>query len=731
MKACSKLTSATEQGSCKTSAQAKAAATMGLESVSALEFAQFTDGGADSEVAMQAKACAEAGTTFSACDFQGKFDSAASTDSSTLSSDVKATSARSNGRDAARNLIKQNLKSCSQSTNSAGSSRSVAEIISCSQGIESSTYNMLENSTRTDKSQRDAIREIAAERMKSCMSLSSASSTDCKTKALAVMQTYSTDTLTAADLTDALLVALSRVYTNVYGAIGGVGCSFADKAICFSDAANLATVYGSSSDRSAIDLGFNALRKTADTWCSCEDTSSNATECEVQAKAQYVQLGGNPAEWETTQRDQARDLATGYCNGNLTTIFRMNSTDLVFTLAAACSTLDTTAVNTAFLAYVATIDSALNGYAVSDPWEETSTTCKMKYRVELGSSTMTIDALTATLQEHTLSVGSATRRSTTTASTSTSQTTSECTDTCTIATPTSSPTTSAPTTSSPTTSTPTTSGPTTSGPTTSATTATTTVVSYKLSGLTTSQLDASTPSGQALRGAMIDAFANSTGLATSTVSITSVTAYTRRAGVTVGFTVTGVTVDVTAVNAAMTDTSSSGFGQLFVAAAAAAGQTVSLPTVESLTIVDSSSSSEVFPVWAIFLTVFMVIMIVLAILVFLWQRNRVQADMAKFKDQSRKADIENAQKTIASPGVPTTKAEVPQAPRDPEEFCDCFDAVQPPLSGATFDAVQQESIGAGANDQLSAESVSMEMEGVNEMAGSMGNSRKFVKIPVG
>ena len=133
----------------------------------------------------------------------------------------------------------------------------------------------------------------------------------------------------------------------------------------------------------------------------------------------------------------------------------------------------------------------------------------------------------------------------------------------------------------------------------------------------------------------------------------------------------------------------------------------------------------------------MVIMIVLAILVFLWQRNRVEAaerDIAKFKDQSREADLENAQKTIASPGIPTTKAEAPQGPRDPEVFCESFDAVQPPLSGATFDAVQQESIsnqpkvkclthlhatGAGANDQLSAESVSIEMEGVYEMAGSM------------
>merc|ERR1712086_490639 len=68
----------------------------------------------------------------------------------------------------------------------------------------------------------------------------------------------------------------------------------------------------------------------------------------------------------------------------------------------------------------------------------------------------------------------------------------------------------------------------------------------------------------------------------------------RRAGVTVDFTVTGVSVDVTAVNAAMTDTSSSGFGQLFVAAAAAAGQTVSVPTVEAMTIASTSQILVVY-----------------------------------------------------------------------------------------------------------------------------------------
>ena len=133
----------------------------------------------------------------------------------------------------------------------------------------------------------------------------------------------------------------------------------------------------------------------------------------------------------------------------------------------------------------------------------------------------------------------------------------------------------------------------------------------------------------------------------------------------------------------------------------------------------------------------MVIMIVLAILVFLWQRNRVEAaerDIAKFKDQSREADLENAQKTIASPGIPTTKAEAPQGPRDPEDFCESYDDVQPPLSGAMSNQPKVKcpthldasgSSTSEVNDLLSTESVSIEMEGVNEMDGSMGNSRNL------
>jgi len=324
---------------------------------------------------------------------------------------------------------------------------------------------------------------------------------------------------------------------------------------------------------------------------------------------------------------------------------------------------------------------------------------------------------------------------------------------------------------------------------------------------------------------MINAFASSADLDESTISITSVTAYTRRAGVTVDFTVTGVSADMTAVNAAMTDTSSSGFGQLFVAAATAAGQTVSLPTVEAMTIASTSQilvlyhlntlepndftasttrgtalrtaavdafdqvqdqadssqftlgsvsgtrrsgveltfvinagvavdinslnaamtstgatgfaqvfytkataagqvismpivtfvrwyysasngdSSDAFPVWGIFFIVSMVIMIVLAILVFLWQRNRAaeaaERDSAKFKDESKKAGIENAQKTIA-PGIPTTKAEEPRWGRDPEVFGESFDERQPPLSGATTREVSDSEICDSESAQVEA-----------------------------
>jgi len=381
-------------------------------------------------------------------------------------------------------------------------------------------------------------------------------------------------------------------------------------------------------------LGLNALREAAETWCSCEDVfGSNSSECEVQAKAQYEVLGGNPAEWDATEQAQARDIANGLFTGDTTKVFRMNSTDLIFRLGARCSTLDLTAAHNAFLAFVTSVNSNLVGYNISAPWESNAI-CQMKYRVELKSVDMTIDALTSTLQAHTMTVTSTTRRSTITASTSTSQTTSLCTVMCTIA---------------------------TSAPTNVDTTLTTFVV-YHLSNFGPTDFSASTTRGSVLRTSAVEAFDQVQDQANSSQFMLGSVSGTRRSGVELTFVITGIgVVNITSLNIAITNTGSSGFAQVFFTKATAAGQTVSLPVVTFVrwyyTQYTSGDSSDAFPVWVIFFIVFIVVMIALAILVFFVQRNRAadDADTRKLKKESKDADIEKARHT--SPGIPTTIAQ--------------------------------------------------------------------------
>merc|ERR1712166_279534 len=109
---------------------------------------------------------------------------------------------------------------------------------------------------------------------------------------------------------------------------------------------------------------------------------------------------------------------------------------------------------------------------------------------------------------------------------------------------------------------------------------------------------------------------------------------TRRSGVELTFVINaGVAVDINSLNAAMTSTGTSGFAQVFYTKATAAGQVVSMPTVTFVrwyySDANNGDSSDAFPVWAIFFTVFMAIVIVLAILVFLWQRNRAAKSQAE------------------------------------------------------------------------------------------------------
>jgi hypothetical protein len=353
-------------------------------------------------------------------------DDATPTGATTNASEVVST------RTGANALIKQNLEACQSSTTSAGAARTASEIESCSQTMTTSAFGLMESSNRMNSVIRDSRRKIASEQMQVCMQQTGENATLCATKAKALMQNFSSSSISDTDVEDSLLLARAKLYSNAQGSdVGGIGCS--DANACIELAVSQSADYGGNPNASRIELGFNALREAAEIWCSCEDSfGSNASECEVQAKAQYVELGGNPADWDATEQAQARDVATGVFAVNPSIIFRMNSTDLIFRLEAGCSTLDTTAAHTAFLAFVTSINSNLVGYNVSAPWENNAT-CQMTYQVDHNNADMTMDALTSTLQAYTMTATSTTRRSTITASTSTSQTASLCTEVCTIA----------------------------------------------------------------------------------------------------------------------------------------------------------------------------------------------------------------------------------------------------------------------------------------------------------
>ena len=89
------------------------------------------------------------------------------------------------------------------------------------------------------------------------------------------------------------------------GSVGGSGCEAADRDTCLSNAATALAGYGGSAQAMKIEMGFNALRKSGDVWCTCRDTDSAELQCEAEALSQYLQLGGNPAEWQAFDRQIA------------------------------------------------------------------------------------------------------------------------------------------------------------------------------------------------------------------------------------------------------------------------------------------------------------------------------------------------------------------------------------------------------------------------------------------
>jgi hypothetical protein len=134
----------------------------------------------------------------------------------------------------------------------------------------------------------------------------------------------------------------------------------------------------------------------------------------------------------------------------------------------------------------------------------------------------------------------------------------------------------------------------TAAPTTNPTTAddTVTTLVYSMSGFTTEDFDPSTTKGQSMRTSAVNALIESaSGIEAGQVTIGDVTAADRRtgSGVHISFVITGSgNLDLTAVNAAMTDAGANGFVQAFIRIAESYGYTVA---VFVTTLVSTSTST--------------------------------------------------------------------------------------------------------------------------------------------
>ena len=164
-----------------------------------------------------------------------------------------------------------------------------------------------------------------------------------------------------------------------------------------------------------IVMGFNVLREAAETWASCAISSRSfgAVDCQVQARAQYEGMGGNPAEWDSFDRTYAQDVAKGIYDAanshydafarrrapgtrsreHVLLAAREETIDVVFRVEAACSAINTDTFNTDVVQAVAEIDSGLIVNSVSAPWAAATFECQMKYRIKKGTSTMTVAEL--------------------------------------------------------------------------------------------------------------------------------------------------------------------------------------------------------------------------------------------------------------------------------------------------------------------------------------------------
>eukprot|EP00656_Telonema_subtile_P055494 TRINITY_DN8611_c0_g1_i1.p1 TRINITY_DN8611_c0_g1~~TRINITY_DN8611_c0_g1_i1.p1 ORF type:complete len:394 (+),score=98.67 TRINITY_DN8611_c0_g1_i1:739-1920(+) len=258
-------------------------------------------------------------------------------------------------------------------------------------------------------------RQLAAERMEACMSISGSTTASCKGSAKTLMQQYSSATVTDQDIEDALLLYRSDLYDLVYNPLL-TACNqtnFTKHKTCIDTANNRSISTGGSVTQSDVETSLNALRKSASLWCSCRDSGTDESTCKQLAKTLYSDLAGSGDDWEQTTFNHAEALATAYCAGELTKIERTGVVEFVAVFPVDCTKLDPKKIIGTIEQKILAIDPAFVVTflrQVQDEDKDTLSNCYIKAEVTLGKSAFSVEGAAAQLAGITLSAGVKGRR---------------------------------------------------------------------------------------------------------------------------------------------------------------------------------------------------------------------------------------------------------------------------------------------------------------------------------
>merc|ERR1711865_828366 len=417
--ACTSSQTGTALTTCIATAQSAGATAQGVAAIGDTEFKAYQHGAGLSQVESEAIACDEAGTS-STCDYLAAY-AANSGDQTVLTDANKNTAKVSVAYAAGIKLLKENLVACKLSLSSAGAARTVAEIESCSTSLSSGVLTALGVTTaRAVLSREESQRILAGDRMESCVSADSTSTT-CTTEAMTYMQEFTVATLNSTHVAGALMVQRSEFYSLALGAVGSVSCADTDSASCLYAISASSSRLGGAAAEQRVDVRFNAIRAAARTLASCNGTSVTTAVCEEQAFTQFTKTGGTgeQEQWDAEYMTRTRDIADAYMTGATSTdglnIVYSNNVDVYMTVNSTCASIDATQFTTDMTAAVSAIDAALSTAAIDAAWDSNlaaTTECTLNYRITGGSSTMEMAAIVAGAQSLSVTaVSPAARRS--------------------------------------------------------------------------------------------------------------------------------------------------------------------------------------------------------------------------------------------------------------------------------------------------------------------------------